>query len=233
MNGQVPRRAVAGVLVAMALALSACGASSGETGDVDISDVDDPATLAGASEEGATGSGAASGDLCVAVGRVLLAPVLLDENTETITDDEGLDAIGLIAEEVPDEMAADWQEYLDLVERSLTGEGDEPDADQVDRVTQTVIDTFPWGREQCPDLPPAWACPTQSSFEQVGEPVDPPEPADSPEGALHEAEGAVELDRADDTVLFGWLDDDGLVTSTTEVTREGGGWLSTDSSSCR
>lgn len=253
MPTQIAPRWTTALVAAACLVASSCGASgSGEEADgptkVDISGLDDgsvsevddgpaPTSAEGSPEPDDPGSSEeAEGADCGLLTLTILEPVLLEEHRAASdqSEQEWLEDLRDLAEVVPDQVHEDWSFLIDLVERGIA----DPEAISLED-GQRALDVFEaaprWAAPLCPEARPSWGCQPRATFVPVGDSIDdgtsPRQPdaatLDEALGRIDDVDEAVELDRSDDAVLYGWLDGDGLVERTEELRDLGNGWTST------
>jgi hypothetical protein len=183
-------------------------------------------------------------DACEGFAGTLLLPV----GTEPPEDDSAmLDAIESLAAEGPEDVRADAEALLWLVEaeedESLLELPPEELSARMQEGYRAVEAVFAWARDTCDVDGVLWSCAVTSGameFETVGEAIEGPdgdaeivtpttEPgAAAPEDVYSEAlsEGEpVEISRTDDEVVVAWLDEDGHAVEVMTVIDDGG-WRS-------
>jgi len=187
------------------------------------------------------GTIATSGN-CVAIERVVLPPARVITQQNFVEPDDlaarprGSSAtvaeIRLVAALVPAENRSTWQ---DLVAAIASSDG--APSDELSQRTVAAVDAVEaWARETCPDAPPSWRCNAYGSaddsvldLEADGGEASTPE---SVVARVDDVDGAVEVDRTDDQVLYAWLDGGGFVTRTLQVGRGRDGWAVAGFHSC-
>jgi hypothetical protein len=269
-HGSIERQAWARVGVAMvavlALALGACGSSDGDAGKVDISGLDDPVTTTRGGEPATTLDGeeptttapkgeavADDGPDCGLLGTYLVPPVGLSEEDggdplprdEPLTTDEEMAVTRSIGEQLPADLASRWDALANAVEAEARGGTPMGDPEALG-LFSVYEDAITWSVENCPDLPPTWACATQVKFQTIGDRIDDDgtssygdeeEGVEDPDDVLarfDDPDEAVVLDQSDTAILWGWLDADGLIIRTEQAHETDGRWSSDGAStSCR
>ncbi|WP_426571873.1 hypothetical protein [Aquihabitans sp. McL0605] len=251
------RGGAAGLLLVGVLVLGACGTSGGSEGATIAAGDGSPSTTS--STASSTGSSTTSSvtpgtdgepgavDKCAAIGTVLLIPARLESESDSLPSvKEQVAALHTIAAMVPDSEREAWTKVVDIADRNGSDPTSVTEAEAKAAVA-TLDGSVAWALATCPDLPPSWRCQVHGSFHVVGQGIDPDGSTDdpaghaSPEAALAQlasddgdlaADAAIELDRSDGAVLYGWVDDDGLVTRAVEVDRTDGAWAIGTDSSC-
>ncbi len=245
----VGAQVAAGAVAVITLVLGACGSSDGDAGKVDISGLDDPASTS--KGDGAPGTTttvaeadrvAADGPDCGLLGDYLVPPVSLSEEDggdpppgpESMTQEEEMALSRSIGDELPADLAERWGALIDAVEAELAGEAPMDDADALE-LYRVVDEAMRWAAKTCPDLPPTWACSAQAKFQRVGNAIgsDGSTDAEEEEGVedpddvlagLDDHDDAVVLDESETAILWGWLDEDGLVIRTEQANEIDGLW---------
>lgn len=152
--------------------------------------------------------------------------VPLDERPPATGSGNVLGAAQRVAAIVPAAQRPAWQGVVADVTRAAEGRR-RPSAEERARLQSARNGVEVWARAVCPGAPPSWRC---DSFGSIGPGPDvAPTRAEaaSPEAVLRrspDAETAVELQRTDDIVLFGWVTAAGFVTRTHQVERIDEGW---------
>ena len=164
---------------------------------------------------------------------LLVAPRLEVEAAERPTDDAVVAAWKATAASAPADEQAAWEQLVGEMEKGMADPSYRP-AD-VDALLATWERGQAWARDLCPDLPPAWACMTQAKFAQIpmGDPNVDPAPLATPAAVVANGDRSEVLLEDDEAVLYGALDDEGFVTSTSEVVKGDGGWTLGTTRSCR
>ncbi len=231
MRARVRAIGLTAVAVVLVVALGACGGGSSDDASGGGAGPEATAMSPGG---GADGADVPAGDLDCdgAAAAALLAPPTVDSVgwQEQDPDPEVLDEIG---EVLPEDLAVAWEgEVVGAVE----GEGPTT-FDQYMGFVDTVDTVARWIRQQCPDAPPSWTCTTDDGPEEEV----PPAPADqglpaTPEevvAALDDGDAALELDRSDTVVLYGWADETGALERTVRVAQVGSqGWKAATPTTC-
>jgi len=228
-NDHLPRRARACALAAALTLTALCAACGGGGGS-------SPADAAAAVDA------PASADACAGASALFLQPAvasLLPRRATAETDREAwVDRAHQFVDDVPKALKDQAKRVRDLGEQAADREtaGDEELAAATRAVDQLTV----WAATQC-DLPdPVWGCLTHHAFRPVGEAIGGEADgaaATTPEAAAavgtHEGLTRAELGRKDGEVLFGWVDSDGLVRSTTQVVQhDGRTWSVGETASC-
>jgi len=214
---------------------------------------DDTTTTEAASDATETTSDAteADGPDCGLLGDSLIPPVQLSEEdggdpipgSDSMSLDEEMAVSRSIGKQLPPEMAERWAALIDAVEAEAAGEPPLDDA-EAQKLFGVYDEAIVWSARNCPDLPPTWACATQAKFQKVGEAIrgdgtveyeeDGVEDPDDVLAGYKDAEDAVVLDESDTAILWGWLDEDGLVVRTEQANQTDGLWASDGASvSCQ
>jgi hypothetical protein len=177
------------------------------------------------------------GSLCLpVVADVLLKPPTVND-VGWVQDEPTPEVMEQIASALPAALASRFRR--EIIERSERAE--EPSIDEAETILATFDAVSRWARQQCPEAAPAWPCQPfdpEPKFLPIGEATDsdvPRLPA-TPEEALTDveaADGAVELDRSDEAVLYGWVDSTGSLERTVQIDRlDSRGWTVTADLTC-
>lgn len=208
----------------LAVGLAACG-SSGSAGG------------AGAPADPVASS--TSAGLCQSVAAVLFERADGEDVGPNPEPDELVEHLRLIDRHAEGEAGDDAAALLAGAERYA----DDPEVEGED-LRDEIDRLIAWGADRCEPEHPVWGCVARSTFTPVGDVID-----DSPSGgggaagtAVGSSEAAVDgiddgtrlvLREDDDSVLYGWQDDDGLVVRTAAVDLGVDGWILGASPLCR
>lgn len=197
-----------------------------------------PTTAVRATTSTVTGTdGAAARPYCAFL-EVMFSTTKLTTDPK-LSEQEAAVAAEAAQKDAPDEAAKVSIEPILVIMREAA-EGNEPDDGMVAAYSAAQRDLAKRAPADCPDDGPFWACSTRSTFKPIGPVIgeDPPPSTavPTPEGAVDHLRidgPRIEVLRTDDLVRFGWLDENGSVKSTRDVTRQGDAWVETANSSCR
>ena len=135
-------------------------------------------------------------------------------------------AVERVAAIVPADQRAPWEVVVAAPARAAAEHRGLTVADRAD-LQEARNASEVWARAVCPDAPPSWRCDAFGSIGPGPDVAPTRAEAGSPAAVLRrypDTGRAVELQRTDDVVLFGWVDGAGFVTRTHQVERVDGGW---------